>query len=58
MNYRVKIKGGLSIFHDKSLAEKWAKKHKSKVEVISKTWLDYWQYFCCLLPLRNRLAWR
>jgi len=37
MNYRVKIKGGLSIFHDKSLAEKWAKKHKSKVEVISKT---------------------
>ena len=34
MNYRVKIKGGLSIFHDKSLAEKWAKKHKSKVEVI------------------------
>ena len=34
MNYRVKIKGGLSIFHDERLAEKWAKKHKSKVEVI------------------------
>ena len=36
MNYRVKIKGGLSIFHDKSLAEKCAKKYKSKVEVIPK----------------------
>jgi len=34
MNYRVKVKGGLSIFHDKELAEKCAKKNKTKVEEI------------------------
>ena len=32
MNYRVKVKGGVSVFHDKELAEKCAKKNKSKVE--------------------------
>ena len=34
MNYRVKVRGGLSIFHDKELAEKCAKKNKTKVEEI------------------------
>ena len=34
MKYRVKVRGGLSIFHDKELAEKCAKKNKTKVEEI------------------------
>ena len=34
MNYRVKVKGGVSVFHDKELAEKCAKKNKTKVEEI------------------------
>ena len=34
MNYRVKVKGGLSVFHDRELAEKCAKKNKTKVEEI------------------------
>ena len=34
MNYRVKVKGGISIFMDKELAEKCAEKNKTKVEVI------------------------
>ena len=34
MNYRVKVKGGISIFMDKDLAEKCAKKNKTKVEII------------------------
>ena len=34
MNYRVKVKGGVSIFHDKELAEKCARKNKTKVEEI------------------------
>ena len=37
MNYRVKIKGGISIFYDKELAEQCAKKNKTKVEWILKT---------------------
>jgi len=36
MNYRVKTRKGLTIFHDKDLAEDWAKKFKSKVEEIKK----------------------
>ena len=35
MNYRVKVKGGVSVFHDKELAEKCAKKNKTKVEEIN-----------------------
>ncbi len=35
MNYKVKTKKGLTIFHDKDLAEDWAKKHKSVVEEIT-----------------------
>ena len=35
MNYKVKTKKGLTIFHDKDIAEDWAKKHKSKVEEIN-----------------------
>ena len=34
MNYKVKVKGGVSIFMDKELAEKCAEKNKTKVEVI------------------------
>ena len=34
MNYKVKVKGGVSIFMDKELAEKCADKNKTKVEVI------------------------
>jgi prefoldin subunit 5 len=34
MKYRVKVKGGVSVFHDKELAEKCAKKNKTKVEEI------------------------
>ena len=34
MNYRVKVKGGVSVFHDKELAEKCAKKNKTIVEEI------------------------
>ena len=34
MKYRVKVKGGVSIFHDKELAEKCAEKNKTKVEEI------------------------
>ena len=34
MNYRVKVKGGVSVFHDKELADKCAKKNKTKVEEI------------------------
>ena len=37
MKYRVKIKGGISIFHDKELAEQCAKKNKTKVEEIKLT---------------------
>ena len=35
MKYRVKVKGGVSVFHDKELAEKCAKKNKTKVEEIT-----------------------
>lgn len=35
MNYKVKTKKGLTIFHDKDIAEDWAKKYKSKVEEIN-----------------------
>jgi len=34
MNYKVKVKGGVSIFHDLTLAEECAKKNNSKVEKI------------------------
>lgn len=34
MNYRVKVKSGISIFMDKDLAVKCAKKNKTEVEVI------------------------
>jgi len=34
MNYKVKVKGGVSVFHDLKLAEECAKKNKSKVEKI------------------------
>ena len=36
MKYRVKVKGGVSVFHDKELAEKCAQKNKTKVEAIVK----------------------
>ena len=35
MNYKVKTKKGLTIFHDIEKAEEWAKKYKSKVEEIN-----------------------
>ena len=34
MNYKVKVNGGVSIFHDLKLAEECAKKNNSKVEKI------------------------
>lgn len=36
MNYRVKVKKGISIFYDKELAEKCAKENGTKVEVVDK----------------------
>ena len=36
MNYTVKTRKGLTIFHDKDIAEDWAKKYRSKVECIDK----------------------
>jgi|19_taG_2_1085344.scaffolds.fasta_scaffold00266_10 hypothetical protein len=36
MNYKVKTKKGLTIFHDMRIAEEWAKKYRSKVECIDK----------------------
>ena len=40
MKYRVKVRSGLSIFHDKELAEKCAKKNKTKVEEINDVNID------------------
>ena len=40
MKYRVKVKGGVSIFHDRGLAEKCAKKNKTKVEEINDVNID------------------
>ena len=34
MNYKVKVKHGVSIFYDLALAEECAKKNKTKVEKI------------------------
>ena len=34
MKYRVKVRGAISVFHDKELAEKCAQKNKTKVEEI------------------------
>ena len=34
MKYRVKVRGGVSVFHDKELADKCAEKNKTKVEEI------------------------
>jgi hypothetical protein len=34
MNYRVKVKKGISIFYDKELADQCAKENGTKVEVI------------------------